>query len=631
MTQQLQTYLRCKSADYRKVTPLDLGPKDLSHGLVLKARKRLNTSTFSEYLKDVSTLIANDSERRNQFMKYSDSLICGSVVVYDRAIELGEGLDWNVDITGEGTWPNIFYTRYRRLLRNTSGKHGDFRFTWELNRQQHLLGLSIASRITSNKEYARCIVKHILSWIEKNPVFCSLNWISSMEIGLRLVSWSLSLAFLEEGSIEADDEDKILVSMYQQMRFLCENLSVDIDDQGSDTELKNNHTIVELSALIVFFELFPDFLKAAGVRYRKHGLIKSLLDELNRQTHSDGMHVEQASSYLRFVLEALILVRLIVDGSEGLDVYISCYLKSLTVFRYDKDRIVIVGDEDNGHVLVPTYEASPDSIEVCLSMFKALCSTSDFSTEYGVDASEWDDMAQTCSSLTKSGHWMSRVHDDNGRYSVYFRSGPMDFPRIPGYAPHAHCDLLSINVCVDGLSWFVDRGTYSYHEKSISDAMRLGAAHNVILVGDAEQMRILGSFHSDNHARGEMFESSPLAVAGRIKVKKDNRIICIMRKLEISKEIGRLLVHDVISGLSGENVVWFLNLHPAVQFEGRWTFRRYGSKRRLRLQGWESAELRQVPYSPRYGVLEQASQLVLEIPSAKRDSFEYRWSVDFGD
>ncbi|MEM8564423.1 MAG: heparinase II/III family protein [Pseudomonadota bacterium] len=580
---------------------------------------------LSQYIDKVRNQITEDKKLESEFFSTSSQVLEGNIQVYDRLVDLGDQLDWNRDITASTSWPIRFFKNYRSLVRGRRGNHGDFRFTWELSRQQHLLGLAIAYRITGEEKYADCVMKHLTSWIDKSPPFWSLNWISSMEVGLRMVTWAIALGVLAGSPALTQNQHKIIVCIYQHMRFLRENLSVALDDAGGATKLKNNHTIVELASLLVACEFFPQLARASQIDSEKHALLKSLLDELHRQTFSDGMHVEQASSYLRFVIESLLVTRLTVSGTEDLDHYIHQYMNAINAFRFDDHKIFLVGDEDNGHVLLPFFESLPDCTRVIAGMYSILLQSSENTELLSGQTTGWSSLAHRDTALTASGHWIARAQVKDVDLAVYFRAGRMDFPTIPGYAPHVHCDLLSMDFALDNQLWLVDRGTYSYVERKAADELRSGTGHNIVSVDGFEQMTLLGAFNGKDHSIAEILQVKPRAVSGRLNLDNKERTVTINRSITVSPERGEITIEDTVDGLLDDTVEWLLNLHPEVKADDDRVLSRPGSPLRVALKGWEDASIKDVYYSPRYGVRQRSSQLVLS--HSAQGNLSKKWSI----
>lgn len=618
-----------RKADYRDVDDSGVEAIPACLGLLSRSNPHFSQTAVSDYLDSVESSLAGGGYQQEKHQAISEGVLARSLRVYGIDYRFADIPDWNADITKGGTWPKMFFTRYRNRVNGKRGNFGDYRHTWELNRQQHLLGLSLMYGASADKRYLQCISSHIVTWIGQNPPFWTINWMSSMELGLRMVSWCLALTRLDQQDLDEDTERVILVSMYQQMRFLNDNLSVEFDDAGSETKLKNNHTILELCCLMVVASCLPPMAESIGIDDAKHKkLMKQLLVELERQTSNDGMQVEQASSYLRFVLEALLLTRMIVPSTSVLDDYIHSYMNALNAFRYAEHSIFVVGDEDNGHVLLPHYTARPDSIKEVLEMYQVLYPEAPSGVSGPASLTCWESQQAVSAILADSGHWLCRAPLGKARIAVYFRAGRLDFPTIPGYAPHAHCDLLSLNLALNEHLWLVDRGTFSYRERAQQDALRRSDAHNTVIVDGFEQMRLLGAFHSDRHAPCEMVEPGAMKTKGVMTLQTGNRSVTVERTVQVDEDAGKIYVKDTISGLRGERVDWVLNLHPQVVVSAGSMLSREDSDFRLRLEGWEGAEQCPVIYSPRYGIRQDTLQLRFGSQAVQTDVIQKDWSVE---
>ena len=73
---------------------------------------------------------------------------------------------------------------------------GNIKYLWEANRHLHLLTLAQAHALTGDARYALGIRAQIDSWIEQCPVGRGPNWVSALELGIRLINWSITWQLL---------------------------------------------------------------------------------------------------------------------------------------------------------------------------------------------------------------------------------------------------------------------------------------------------------------------------------------------------------------------------------------------------------------------------------------------------
>ncbi len=108
-------------------------------------------------------------------------------------IQLGATIDWNRDPYTGRRWELRFWSDYNPEFDN-DGR--DSKVIHELNRQQHLPRLAKAWYLTGHERYAKEAVAQMIGWIDQNPVGRSINWQSSLEIGIRSMSWIWTLFLL---------------------------------------------------------------------------------------------------------------------------------------------------------------------------------------------------------------------------------------------------------------------------------------------------------------------------------------------------------------------------------------------------------------------------------------------------
>jgi hypothetical protein len=170
-----------------------------------------------------------------------------------------------------------------------------------LNRHQHLPRLAKAYHWTGDERYAAEAVAQLRSWIEQNPPGFGINWQSSLEIGIRAVSWLWTM-FLLLPSRHFDDAaaQRIGDSLFAQLEH--------VHRYTSEFSSPNTHLIGEAAALFIGGTVFRDRKRSAA--WMRHGAAL-LVREADRQILDDGVHGDLAACYhcyaLDFYLQALVL------------------------------------------------------------------------------------------------------------------------------------------------------------------------------------------------------------------------------------------------------------------------------------------------------------------------------------
>ena len=105
-------------------------------------------------------------------------------------VSFGDPIDWHLDPIARVRAPLVHWSRLDVLDRT---QVGDSKVPWELNRQQWLVGLGQAYRLTGDERYCEAFVRSVRQWLEANPKGRGINWASSLEVALRLISWFWAL------------------------------------------------------------------------------------------------------------------------------------------------------------------------------------------------------------------------------------------------------------------------------------------------------------------------------------------------------------------------------------------------------------------------------------------------------
>lgn len=129
-------------------------------------------------------------------------------------------INWHLDpVTGE-SWPKQYIGMMERWFW-TEKRSKDPLPLWELNRHQYFTTLGKAYLITGNEKYAIECASQLNHWVEDNPCDMGINWFSSLEIAIRLISWVVAFHLLKTSHAFMSFAGKNFIkSLYQQTHFL---------------------------------------------------------------------------------------------------------------------------------------------------------------------------------------------------------------------------------------------------------------------------------------------------------------------------------------------------------------------------------------------------------------------------
>jgi Heparinase II/III-like protein/Heparinase II/III N-terminus len=253
----------------------------------------------------------------------------------------------------------------------------------------------------------------------------------------RIIAWSAALSTIDGWSDGL--RSAIASSIWQQARYLCRAVERDIG---------GNHVLRNATALVAAGAVFPSTnLLVTGTRLLER--------ELGRQLLSDGGHEERSPSYHREVVEEL---------DDAVEIVRRDGRRDWTPFAESQHRAA-------------AWQASLAGPDGRLPLLN--------------DAWEGPPVTRASSRLTvlaESGYVVVRHKDDQ----LVFDAGPMCPAHLP---PHAHADVLSFVLWIDGRPVVVDPGSYSY-TGPWRDPFRATSGHNTVEVDERDQCQFWGDFRA---------------------------------------------------------------------------------------------------------------------------------------
>ncbi len=419
-------------------------------------------------------------------------------------LDFGAEVDWHLEPLSGKQSPLKHWKQFDEL---SSEETGDKKIVWELNRHQHFFTLGVAFWLTGDESYAETFVRHLESWMDTNPPGIGVNWLSSLEVSFRTISWIWAFNFFKDSkNFTPELFQKTLKFVYAHGRHLEKYLSTFYSP--------NTHLTGEALGLYYLGTQFP-FFKAAK-NWRETGE-QILFDELDRQVLPDGVYFEQSTWYQRYTADFYthfyILKTLSGDGGDpNADEKLAAKLQALSDFLMAATRpdgtTPLIGDDDGGRLLPHGNISEADDFRAVLSTGAVLFERGDYkfvAREYA-EETLWllgRAGAQSFENLTAETPPKKSSAFTDGGYFV-MRDGWLetdDFLLIDCgtlgaiNGGHAHADALAINLTVGGRNILVDSGTYTYHESDEArNHFRSTAAHNALTIGNQAQSEIGGKF-----------------------------------------------------------------------------------------------------------------------------------------
>jgi hypothetical protein len=422
-------------------------------------------------------------------------------------LHFGDPIDWHLEPVLRKRAPLLHWSRIDFL---DAAQVGDKKIIWELNRHQHFLTLGRAYWYTGDERYARTFAAHLDAWMDQNPPKLGINWVSSLEIAFRAISWLWSFYFFKDSpSLPPALFLRAWKFLYLHARHLETYLSTYFSP--------NTHLTGEALGLYYLGTLLPEFRRAAGWRSQGRHI---LLRELNRHVRPDGVYFEQSSYYHRYTADLYAHLLLLsrrngeLPGAELGEKYAALLDHLMHLTRPD-GTTPLFGDDDGGR-FIPLDERAANDFRAVLSTGAVLLTRRDYKFVAGELAEEtlWllgDEGRRAFDRLeARPPSEASRAFPDGGYYIL--RDGwsrESNFllvdcgPHGILNCGHAHADVLAIELAAGGRTLLVDPGTYTYTgSAALRDSFRIAAAHNTLTIDGQSSSVPDQAFSWKNMARG---------------------------------------------------------------------------------------------------------------------------------
>jgi hypothetical protein len=169
---------------------------------------------------------------------------------------------------------------------------GDHKLLWELNRHQYLLAPALCWLLDQEQRRFDLIQSHLDSWLAENPPRIGVNWVSSLELSYRAITWCWLLWMLRDAPWRPELRQRLTASLEAHARQVERYLSTYFSP--------NTHLTGEALGLFYVGTVLCGSRHAHRWRARGAAILESMLA---RQVYPDGVYFEQASQYQRYTAE----------------------------------------------------------------------------------------------------------------------------------------------------------------------------------------------------------------------------------------------------------------------------------------------------------------------------------------
>ncbi len=400
----------------------------------------------------------------------ADDVLSHKISLFGETYFLGEKINWYRDYMTNFECPKLEYFKlnYRNIKQT-----GDIMHIWWLNRHQHLMPAAVAYFISKDEKYADEVISQIQKWFSDCPYPKGPAWLTGIEIGIRLLTWSWIYKLLFAHGTPKNCSEEFLkdwfISIRQHVHF--------INSHWAKFSSANNHIIAEAVGMIAATTTWPNLF------YKKQLLKKSstiLIREAFLQNSSDGVNKESATSYHAFVLELLTNACILHKPVKtAISDCVNKMANFLHILTCDCDCPPDIGDSDNA-VATGFFKRDSNYYKNVITAAKQISNNPPYKRGEG-----------GCFSSNDSVIYNSPA-DSNPKLKLCMNVGKLGYGAL---AAHGHADALAFTLHVNTEPVFIDSGTYAYHnEENWRNYFRGTHAHNTLAINRLNQGEILGSF-----------------------------------------------------------------------------------------------------------------------------------------
>lgn len=420
-----------------------------------------------------------------RLVREAEQLLAGPWNVFGAQVAIGVGAaNWHTHPVSGAVAPLDHFSRIPYIA---AASTGDIKHLWELNRHSELLRMAQAYYLTTDERFARRVVALLSDWIDHNPPEFGVNWVSALEVSLRLIAWCWIWRLTARSDAWTPDLiGKLLWAVSKSAAF--------IDRYDSIHHSPNTHLTGEALGLLYAGRMFPWLRRSRAWTQRG---IDMLVTEARHQFLDDGFHYERSTGYHRYHLEyylhAFALCR--ASGERWAEAFrepLSRALRVAALLRTPCGDWPLLGDEDGGcgaHLWVGSRRCqdpllglgaallgdgrlvgTPTAAHASLAWWFGL------EVPAGVPADLHDSF-----SFPAAGYFGARGSDADGDWYCVVDAGPHG----GDLTGHAHTDLGHVEIALGASAIVTDPGCPVYAaDPARRDFYRSLEAHASLVVDD---------------------------------------------------------------------------------------------------------------------------------------------------
>ena len=541
-------------------------------------------------LSDKYVSVNTESSFEDLQKNFNKKLIPFSSKCYNKISSNYNLIDWQSDFNANKQWQFEWFKNI--TYGNSSGS--DIKIPWELGRLQHLPSLAHLYNINRNELTRLEIRNQIFDFMASNPPNYGVQWMTSMDIGIRLVNIIFTIIVSSKTKILFENDELELINSYLFDHYLHIRENIEYSDG-----IRGNHYLSNLCSILIYICFIED---TSGKSLLLDKYIKLINKELDYQFNSDGSNFEASTRYHIFTSQMLISVDLILQKLTNKKLNQN-RMNSINSFALELLKFTPppqIGDNDSGF-----YWKVSNKEEVT---YKSILNT--IETNYRLKNKD---------NYLEFGY----IHRKIDKIDIMFKCGKVG---QNGKGGHDHNDNLSYIIYLNNLPFVVDIGTFCYtSDFSKRNYYRSSLQHNVLTINQTEQNDISQTLNDDMFWLDET-KSNPTII------NKDDNIFSGKinyfgkeYKRDIKINSNEIIVTDYHKSKICKNVR--IHFHPNVKIESveKDVYKVWiNENSMILLIVDEESVIENYMYSPNYGVEIQSKRITI---SSKKNKIVHKFKM----
>lgn len=521
----------------------------------------------------VNSLTNFDSVQKN----YNPKLVPFSTACFNKITNNYKLIDWQKDFNTGKKWN--FYWYKSISYGNNSGS--DIKVPWELGRLQHLPYLAKYYFINNNVDIKEEIRNQLFDFMASNPPKFGVQWMTSMDIGIRLVNILFTINHFNNKDQLFDTIEMELINSYLFDHYLHIKDNIEYSEG-----MRGNHYLCNLCSLLIYLCHIEE---TSGKIELIDKYIRLINTELEYQFYSDGANFEASTRYHVFTSQMLITADLILQKVMGISLETS-RMNEITSFtsellKYESP--LQIGDNDSGHY----WKVLNSELLTYNSLKRTLKSN------YKLTISN---------NCLVFGYLKRKVNN----IDIIFKCGKVG---QNGKGGHDHNDNLSYCLYINQIPFVVDIGTFCYTSNfEKRNYYRSSVQHNVMTINDVEQNKISKSSNSDmfwldtTNSNPMILNNEDDTISASIEyggMKYERQIFLNSNEISITDYYKSELVKEIR-----------IHLHPKVNIDivNKGVYKLWINENSLLLDAKSNnSKIENYNYSPEYGVEMESKRIVI--------------------